>query len=337
VAGALPVPPLQSGILVPTGSPIAISLDNPISSGTATVDDKFTFKATKDVLADGFVIVRKGAQGEGQVTAVEHAGGNGHPGKLGLQFNWIAAVDGSKIQLTDTPRTDEGEAKKGASSTATIATYLLLGPLGFFAHNLVKGRDITLDDKSKIIAYVDHSVRVSTQNQEVAQPGFAPAATSQVVPSVVVQGGTSGSGAGTLTHSNSPGAFALDNWSRVPQPSDDIRSVSLWRLAGASGEPAQSVTLIADSQASYADELAKIKKNFEDNHIVPSTDADLSCRGRQGHVVEFIFGTSGNETVVNRVLVPQATGLTTITYFRTKGLPYDAQVKKAIYGFCAAS
>jgi len=172
-ANAAPGTAGSSGITVPTGLPIGITLDSAISSSSAQVGDKFAFTALKDVSANGYVIIQRGAQGEGQVALAERAGGNGHPGKIGLQFNWIAGVDGSKIQLTDTQRTDEGEAKKGASSTATIATYILLGPVGLFAHNFVRGRDITLDERSKITAYVDHTVHVSSQSPDAAQPGFA--------------------------------------------------------------------------------------------------------------------------------------------------------------------
>ena len=172
-ASATAAPDTAGGVIVPTGLPISIILDAPISSSSAQVGDTFAFKAAKDVITNGYVVIQKGAQGEGQIALAERAGGNGHPGKLGLQFNWIAGVDGSKIQLTDTPHTDEGEAKKGASSTASIATYILLGPLGLFAHNFVKGRDITLDERSKITAYVDHTVHISSQTPETAQPGFA--------------------------------------------------------------------------------------------------------------------------------------------------------------------
>jgi|ERR1700676_1811293 len=166
-------PVIAGGAVVPTGLPISITLDAPLSSSSAQVGDKFAFVALKDVVSNGYVVVQKGAQGEGQIALAERAGGNGHPGKLGLQFNWIAAVDGSKIQLTDTQRTDEGEAKKGASSTATIATYVLLGPLGLFAHNFVRGRDVTLNEQSKISAYVDHTVNISSHISETVQPGFA--------------------------------------------------------------------------------------------------------------------------------------------------------------------
>jgi hypothetical protein len=162
-----------NGITLPTGTPVDIHLDAPLSSGSAKVGDKFAFQSNGDIAIDGVVVIAKGAQGEGEVALAEGAGSNGHPGKLGLQFNWIAAVDGSKVALSDTQHSDEGEQKKGAASTATIATYILLGPLGLFAHNFVRGRDITLDEKTKLKAYVDHTVHVASQVKESVPAGFA--------------------------------------------------------------------------------------------------------------------------------------------------------------------
>jgi len=173
VAAAPTAESTPDAVVLPTGTPLEIHLDAPLSSASAKVGDKFAFQSNGDIAVDGVVVVAKGAQGEGEVAIAESAGSNGHPGKLGLQFNWIAAVDGSKVALSDTQHSDEGEQKKGAASTATIASYLILGPLGLFAHNFVRGRDITLDEKTKLKAYVDHTVHVGSQVKESVPPGFA--------------------------------------------------------------------------------------------------------------------------------------------------------------------
>jgi hypothetical protein len=168
-----PPPVSEDGTLVPTGLPVPLTVDAPLSSSSAKVGDTFSFKSTEPVVVNGLVVIQKGAQGQGEVTVAEHSGGNGHPGKLGLQFDWIAGIDGNKIALSNTPRSADGEEKKGASSTATIASYLVLGPLGLFAHNFVHGRDVTIDDSTTMRAYVDHSVHVVSQTQEVVPAGFA--------------------------------------------------------------------------------------------------------------------------------------------------------------------
>ncbi len=38
----------------------------------------------------------------------------------------------------------------------------MLGPLGLFAHNFVRGRDMTIDTKQVFKVFVDHDVHVVT-------------------------------------------------------------------------------------------------------------------------------------------------------------------------------
>jgi hypothetical protein len=69
-------------------------------------------------------------------------------------IDWVYAVDGGKIKLSETNHASESGDSKGASSTATIATYLLLGPLGLFAHNFVHGLDVTVTPKQSFVVFV---------------------------------------------------------------------------------------------------------------------------------------------------------------------------------------
>jgi hypothetical protein len=155
------------GVEVSAGVPIVIELDAPLSSGSAKVGDTFSFHAVDDVVSDGWIVVPKGSGGQGEIVSAEGAGSNGHAGKMALQYDWIVSADGSKIKMSVSPQSSEGEGKGGAASTATIASYLLLGPLGLFAHNFVKGKDATIETTTKLKAYVEHTVHVkATQKAE---------------------------------------------------------------------------------------------------------------------------------------------------------------------------
>jgi hypothetical protein len=161
-------------LVVPAGTSITIQLRDELSSGTAKADDTFAFKAAQDVVVNGYVVIAKGAPGQGTVVSSEPAGGNGHPGKMALQFDYIFSVDGYKIKLSDTPSTAEGEQKKGATSTAAIVGYATLGIGGLFAHNFVKGRDMVIDPKQKFDVYSSRTVHVrSTEAGDPNDAGFA--------------------------------------------------------------------------------------------------------------------------------------------------------------------
>jgi hypothetical protein len=133
VSFAAPNPPNM--VALPGGTPVSVHHSAELSSSNAHEGDAFAFSVINDVRSRGWIVIAAGAQGVGEVTSVENAGGNGHSGKLGLKFDYVYAVDGKKVRLTSTGNTTEGEQKTGAASTATIATYALLGPVGLFAHN----------------------------------------------------------------------------------------------------------------------------------------------------------------------------------------------------------
>jgi len=160
-------------VAVMGGTPIKIALLQQIASNTAHAGDIVRFKSIDTVTSDGWIIVDKGALGEAEVLSAEGAGGNGHPGKMQLQFNWIYGADGLKLKLSDAAETSNGEASKGAASTASIASYLVLGPLGLFAHNFVHGKDIIIKPDQKIQVYVAQTVHVTPKTRVTTKDGFA--------------------------------------------------------------------------------------------------------------------------------------------------------------------
>jgi hypothetical protein len=162
-----------TGTIVPSGTAIHFAVASPISSSSAKVGDTFAIISTDELDIDGMVIVEKGAKGQGTIAMVEGAGSNGHAGKLGLQYDYVTASDGNKIKLSNTQHTDQGEGQAGKASTATVATYLLLGPLGLFAHNFVRGKDLTIDEKTKLTAFVDTSVHVNGARKAQNGAGYS--------------------------------------------------------------------------------------------------------------------------------------------------------------------
>jgi hypothetical protein len=174
VPAASPAATASTSVTVPGGTHLKVAVTQKISSGTAAVGDKFAFQATEDVAVGGWVVVQEGAAGEGEVLSVEHAGSHGKAGNLGLQLNWVYAVDGEKMKLTSQRTTAEGKNEAGVSSTMTIASFALLGLPGLFAHNWVKGHEIELDATHPLDAYVLETVHVaSTVKSDTPDAGFA--------------------------------------------------------------------------------------------------------------------------------------------------------------------
>jgi hypothetical protein len=167
---AAKVSPAQ--VLVPAGTRVPVSPTDKVSSATAQVGDIIAVSATENVNANGYLVIQKGAGGQAEVASVERAHGNGGSGKLGIKMDWIVAVDGEKIQLSATQKTASEEDRGGGSSTATILSYALLGPLGLFFHNFARGKDVTLDPSKVLTAYTDGTVHIAS-NIPAQDSGFA--------------------------------------------------------------------------------------------------------------------------------------------------------------------
>ncbi|MGP6159001.1 MAG: hypothetical protein ACLPYS_16085 [Vulcanimicrobiaceae bacterium] len=106
-----------------------------------------------------------------------------------------------------------------------------------------------------------------------------------------------------------------------------------WHLPG----DVQSITYIRDGSPSYATALTTIQQNFAAQRIKATVDKDLQCDGKTGHEVEFATGPDGHRVAINRILVPDGSGVITLTYTREDGSPFDDEVKKAETSYCGTS
>jgi len=164
----------ESVVLVPGGTGVTVSLSEPLSSGSAKIGDQIGIVVKKEVDLDGWVVVPVGANGHGTVTSAEGAGSNGSGGKLALSIDCIYSADGGKIQLSATNHASENGDNKGAASTATLLSWALLGPLGFFAHNFLRGHDVTIGSDKIFTVFVDHDVSCESYPEGCRRSRFRP-------------------------------------------------------------------------------------------------------------------------------------------------------------------
>ena len=165
--------PVGMTVTIPGGTPLKVTLVDKISSSNANVGDTFAIHAAEDVVVDGWVVIPKGAVGQGEVLTVDRAGSHGHPGSIGIQMDWMFAADGEKLHLTSQRKTQEGESKAGVSSTMTIVSWAFLGLPGLFAHNWVHGRDIEIDGTHPLDAFTADTVHVVATAKSTSEAGFA--------------------------------------------------------------------------------------------------------------------------------------------------------------------
>lgn len=153
--------PTESVLLVPAGTPVAVHVVGIVSSSNMRDGDTFQVQAAQDVVINGMIVIRQGSLGSGTIGTVDHAGGNGHSGALTLNFDWIYAADGGKVKLAQATQKQAEEDRKGASSTATIIGFATFGIGGLFGHNLAHGREVTVDDRKVLSAFVAENVHIT--------------------------------------------------------------------------------------------------------------------------------------------------------------------------------
>jgi hypothetical protein len=77
-------------------------------------------------------------------------------------MNFLHSADGGKIALSSSVQNQSEEDRKGASSTATIIGVATFGIGGLFGHNLARGREKTIDEKTIMNVFTDATVHVQT-------------------------------------------------------------------------------------------------------------------------------------------------------------------------------
>ena len=147
-------PLLAETVVLRNGTPLQLSLFQTVSSETATVGQRVTFKLSYDVKVGGKIVLPAGTNAMGEIVDVESKGMIGKPGTLSIQLKSIQAIDGTTIPLSAS-KVVKGKDKQ---TTAIIVT-LLLCIFGL----MMKGEDASLQSGSIIEAYTIGDVDIEIE------------------------------------------------------------------------------------------------------------------------------------------------------------------------------
>jgi hypothetical protein len=131
-AAAPPIDPQPTfdDVTVKTDSVIGLSLDTPVSSATARVEDRVTAHTTRDVLVDGRVAIPHNSRLEGVVTLVQHGGKFKDQSRIGLKFTTLYLPDNTKFGIQTDPIFRDGEAPSNEAASRVGAGGILGAILG---------------------------------------------------------------------------------------------------------------------------------------------------------------------------------------------------------------
>ena len=123
-----PPRPAFEEVTVAENGVIGISLDTPLSSETAKIEDRVSARVSRDVTVEGRVAVPAGSTLEGVVTAVERGGRFRERARLGIQFTSVVLADDTRIAVQTEPIYRLGEAP-GGEATAKIGAGAVIGSI----------------------------------------------------------------------------------------------------------------------------------------------------------------------------------------------------------------
>jgi len=111
---------------VPGGTMIQVRLNQSMTSKSARTGTFVDLTVVSDVKINGKVVIKSGAQAQGNVMSAKKAAAFGQPGELAIQVTSVKAVDGTNIPV---------QAQSASDGDSQVATAIILGLLcivGFF-------------------------------------------------------------------------------------------------------------------------------------------------------------------------------------------------------------
>jgi hypothetical protein len=88
-----------TNLSLPEGTEMSVRLEQPLSSRTARVEDRFEATVARPVYVDGRIVVPDGSRVQGTVTEVQQAQRPARGGRLNLSFDRLLLDDGTTVDL----------------------------------------------------------------------------------------------------------------------------------------------------------------------------------------------------------------------------------------------
>jgi len=124
-----------------------------LSSDLLTMGQNIDFRVSRDVSADGVVVIPAGSIARGQVMRAQHAKGLGKPGYVEVQIKSVQAVDGTDIFLSGGNLYQEGEDKQ------TLA--IVLGVFVCILFLTLKGKEAMVPSGYQVTASVGANTTIA--------------------------------------------------------------------------------------------------------------------------------------------------------------------------------
>jgi len=120
---ALPVPPtLPERMTIPAGTFVTVRVDQYLSSDKNKPGDNFSATLSRPLVADGFVVARRGETIGGHVVDAKKAGRVKGVSHLQISLNTLTLADGEQVPVDTALTSITGPTSKGRDAAAIVGT-----------------------------------------------------------------------------------------------------------------------------------------------------------------------------------------------------------------------
>jgi hypothetical protein len=169
-----PAPAKMDSVLkLADATPVLLRTKQSLSSATAKVGDRVPFRVTEDVNVGDLIVIHRGAEAWGVVTAVKQKARKGLAGTLDVSILSTQLLTGDPVLLR------AEQHLKGVGRSVNYDTAEALGESAGLALPFIplirmeKGKDVSLDADTKVTAYLNGDVALDPAALERAQPPLA--------------------------------------------------------------------------------------------------------------------------------------------------------------------
>lgn len=148
-------------ITIPSGTLIPVILMEDIGSKKSDDGDIFEYQIAEDIIYAGSIIIPADTIGKGEVLKAKRASILLKKGQLEVDFKSIEALDGTSIRLLMGEKAEAANTRIGLAVGAGIAGLIILSnPIGLIAGALIPGRNVKLEEGTKLFLEVANDIRV---------------------------------------------------------------------------------------------------------------------------------------------------------------------------------
>lgn len=153
--------PVIQEMILPAGTLIPVVLMEDLGSKRNDDGDLFEYQVADDIFYSESLIIPKNTVGRGEVINAKKASILLKKGKLELDFRSIETLDGTPIHLVMGDKAKEENTRIGLAVGASVAGLIILSnPIGLIAGAFIPGKNIKLDEGTKLYLEVAGDTRI---------------------------------------------------------------------------------------------------------------------------------------------------------------------------------